>query len=91
MSALRHEPNAFARNPFGCEPADALTEERHVAAARWQKSDDRVHARGLTRAVSPEQRQNPCCVHRERNVMQHMTVAVERVDVARARAPQSPR
>src|SRR5947208_7209341 len=78
--ALRHEADAFARDRLRREPGDRLAEQADRAFARRQEADDRAHAGGLAGAVPAEQRENSPRSYRKRDAMQHVAVAVERVD-----------
>src|SRR5438445_532522 len=59
---------------------DRLAEQADRAFARRQEADDRAHAGGLAGAVPAEQRENSPRSYRKRDAMQHVAVAVERVD-----------
>src|SRR5439155_1429283 len=78
--ALRHEADAFARDRLRREPGDRLAEQADRAFARRQEADDRAHAGGLAGAVPAEQRENSPGSYFKRDAMQHVAVAVERVD-----------
>ena len=77
--ALRHEPRALARDRLGRQALDRLAEQAHRAPARAQPSDHRVHAGGLAGAVAAEEREHPALGDAERDRVQDVAVAVERV------------
>ena len=71
---------AMARDRLGRQAPERLAEEPDLAVARRQEADDRAHAGRLAGAVAAEQREHAPRVQREGHVVQHVAVAVERVD-----------
>ena len=72
------------RDEFRRQTADRRAEHKNVAGARRQQADRDVHAGGLAGAVAAEQAEQPADAGRERDLRQHVAVAVIGVDLAEA-------
>ncbi len=77
--SLRHEANAGFGDSLRRETADRPAEQADVAVARLQETHDGRDAGGLAGAVAAEEAQQAARPERERDAMQHMAVAVERI------------
>ena len=65
---------------LGLEPGDRLAKQSDRPAPRRQEPDDGADACALARAVSAEQCEQLAGLYRKRDALQHMAVAVKRID-----------
>ena len=79
---VRDEADAPARDDVGGEAGDRLAEQADRALARRQEPHDGRHAGGLARAVAAEQPEEAPRLQRERDLLEHVAVSIEGVDLA---------
>ena len=81
-AALRHQRHAARRDHLRRQAGDRLAEHHDLAAARRQQAHGDVHAGRFAGAVAAEQAEHARLAELERDVLQHVAVAVIGVDVA---------
>src|SRR4029453_14782524 len=78
---LRHKAEAEPRHRIGRQRRDIAVAVANAAGARLEIAHDGEDGRGLARAVAAEQADPLALLHRERDPVQDMAVAVIGVDV----------
>ena len=79
-AALRHEADALARNRFRRQPSDRLAKQTDFTLTRRQKANDRTHTGGFAGTIASQQSQHAPAIQGKRDLMQHVAVAIERID-----------
>src|SRR5438094_941350 len=81
-AALGHERDAVGGDRLRGAPGDGPAVDRHHAVSRRQQAHDDVQRRRLARAVAAEQAEQAALGEPQRHAVEHVAVAVERVDLA---------
>ena len=94
LPAFGHVADARAEHAMGRRARDVAPGEPHAAASRRREPHDRAERRGLARAVAADQHGDRAALHREREVVEHVALAVvgvEVLDLEQRRHSVSPR
>jgi hypothetical protein len=78
------------RDPMRLGAGDVGPVEQNPTGGRAQQADQRLHRGALAGAVAAKQNQHLAFLHLEREIMQHMRAAVERIDTIHAQHHGSP-
>src|SRR5437867_388561 len=81
-AALGHERDAVGGYRLRGAPGDGPAVDRHHAVSRRQQAHDDVQRRRLARTVAAEQAEQAALGEPQRHAVEHVAVAVERVDLA---------
>src|SRR3989454_8658130 len=80
LTAFGHVPHPEPEDAMRRLAGDVSVLEAHGARARRRQAHDRAQRRRLARPVAPEQHRDLARRHRERDVAQHVALAVEGVE-----------
>ena len=79
-STLRHQADAESGDLLRSFAVDALGAEQHASGGRPDETHDALEGRRLAGAVAAEERHDLVLADAKRDVVQHVALAVERID-----------